>query len=170
MAATDSILTTDYQSYYRPGNFKFNLTIGDKVIGVNKVSGLGNSTDVIEYREGGEVELNHKFPGLTKVDNITVERAIVPGGVSKANPTFFLDWEKSVLDVTRAGGGAESNKEYRKLIRVDLLDRTNSIVSVWYCYNCWPTKVSWSDFDAGGNDVQRETVELACEYVRRLYT
>ena len=58
-------------------NFKFRVKWDGRVIaGVSKVSALKRSTDVVDYREGGNPSTTHKSPGLTKYEPITLERGV----------------------------------------------------------------------------------------------
>ena len=49
---------------------------GKTVLGVSKVSALKRTTEIVKYREGGENSVDHKSPGRTTYDAITLERGI----------------------------------------------------------------------------------------------
>jgi hypothetical protein len=59
-------------------NFKFRVKWdGRYVAGVSKVSALKRTTDVVEYREGGDpASLTRKLPGTVRYEAITLERGI----------------------------------------------------------------------------------------------
>ena len=74
-------LPNTYTTFYRVPSFRFQVTIYDASgnavsIGLSKISGLKDSSEVIEYREGNEPAVKHKQPGLSSADNLTLERAI----------------------------------------------------------------------------------------------
>ena len=57
--------------------FKFRVKWDGKyVAGISKVSALKRTTEVIDYREGGEPSATRKMPGLTKFEPITLERGV----------------------------------------------------------------------------------------------
>ena len=58
-------------------NFKFRILWDDKpVMGVSKVGALKRTTEVVKHRDGGDNSTDHKSPGRTTYDAITVERGI----------------------------------------------------------------------------------------------
>ena len=60
-------------------NFKFQVEWDDKpVLGVSKVGALKRTTEVVKHRSGGENSIDHKSPGRTSYEAITLERGIDP--------------------------------------------------------------------------------------------
>src|SRR5438067_1383898 len=60
-------------TYYRA--FQFSVEIqGISQARFQEVGGLDATTDVVEYREGGTMLGNLKFPGQTKHSNLTLKR------------------------------------------------------------------------------------------------
>ena len=58
-------------------NFKFRVKWdGRYVAGLSKISALKRTTEVVEYREGGDPTQTEKLPGRTKFEPITLERGI----------------------------------------------------------------------------------------------
>ena len=58
-------------------NFKFRVNWdGKPVLGVSKVGALKRTTEVVKHRSGGENSTDHKSPGRTTYDSITMERGI----------------------------------------------------------------------------------------------
>src|SRR6476660_7676177 len=58
-------------------NFKFQLVWdGRVVLGVCKVSALKRTTEVVKHRDGGDNSTDHKSPGRTTYDAITMERGL----------------------------------------------------------------------------------------------
>ena len=66
------------QSRFDPyKNFKFRVKWdGRYVAGVSKVSALKRSTEVVEHREGGDLNSMRRSPGQTKFEAITLERGV----------------------------------------------------------------------------------------------
>ena len=59
-------------------NFRFLVYLGESVVpvaGVSKVTGMKRSSDVIEYKEGGNA-ITLKGIGRTKYEPITLERGV----------------------------------------------------------------------------------------------
>src|ERR1700694_2431030 len=83
------------------------------VAGVSKVGGLKRSSDVIEYKEGGNAIIL-KGLGRTKYDAITLERGLT-------HDTDFVDWANAV-QVLDKGSPGTSLKNLRKEVRIDLLN------------------------------------------------
>ena len=56
-------------------NYKFRIIWdGKPVLGVSKVSALKRTTEVVKHREGGENSTDHKSPGRTTYEDLTLER------------------------------------------------------------------------------------------------
>jgi len=70
--------------------FKFHVEVGNITeAAFMECSGLDMSTEVYEYPEGGLNEYVHKFPGRTKMSNITLKR-----GFATSNEIF--NWYKEI--------------------------------------------------------------------------
>lgn len=125
------------------------------VAGVSKVGGLKRSSDVIEYKEGGNAIIL-KGLGRTKYDPITLERGVT-------FDTDFQDWANSsqVLD---KGSPSTSLKNLRKEIRVVLLNEAGAPVQRYNIHRCWVSEFqALPDLDAGGSAVALEHVKLENE-------
>ena len=88
------------------------------VAGVSKVSSLKRSSDVIEYKQGGNAIIL-KGLGRTKYEPITLERGVT-------YDTDFQDW----ADATQAldnGAATTSLKNLRKEIRIELRQRGGAV-------------------------------------------
>ena len=58
-------------------NFKFRVKWDGRVVaGVSKVSALKRTTEVVEYRAGGDPSTSRKSPGRTTYEPITLERGV----------------------------------------------------------------------------------------------
>src|SRR5437867_10956674 len=58
-------------------SFKFRVKWDGKVVlGVSKVSALKRTTEVVKHRDGGDPSTDHKSPGRTTYDAVTMERGL----------------------------------------------------------------------------------------------
>ena len=70
--------------------FKFHVEVGNITeAAFTECNGLEMSTEVYEYAEGGVNEYVHKFPGRTKISNVTLKR-----GFATSNEIF--DWYREM--------------------------------------------------------------------------
>lgn len=77
--------------------FKFHVEIGSLTeAAFMECSGLEMGTEVFEYKEGGVNDFVHKFPGQTKVSNVTLKR-----GFALSNEIYL--WYKEMEDSLRQG-------------------------------------------------------------------
>jgi phage tail-like protein len=138
--------------------FRFKVYFGTStsaVAAVSKVGGLKRSSDVIEYKEGGNTIIR-KGLGRTKYDPITLER-----GVTFA--TDFQDWADAA-QVLDKGAPSQSLKNLRKDIRIELLNEEGQPVMRYFVYNCWVSEFqAVPDMDAGSNSVAVEHIKLENE-------
>ena len=130
-----------YRAYY----FKVELD-GINRAGFRECSGLDTSQDPIEYREGTEGLTARKLPGLVKYSNISLKWGIT-------NDAELWDWRKKAMD-----GEIE-----RKNGSIVLLDDTGQEQLRWNFREGWPTKWTGPSFNATGNEVAIETLEIAHE-------
>jgi phage tail-like protein len=133
------------------GNFNFLVEI-DSITraAFQEASGLDSTIDVIEHREGGENLTPRKLPGLTKFSNITLKRGLT-------DDRELYDWHRSAVlgNIERKNGS------------LVLIDAQGNEKVRWNFVNAWPTKWDGPDFNAEGNDVAIETLELAHEGIER---
>lgn len=135
-------------------NFRFVLEIpefGDMEF--SDVSGFNATTDVIEYRTGGDKQVR-KFPGTTKYGNITLKRATTD------NAKMF-QWFKTCVE----NGLHEADKLTGSIKAYDY--HSNEELAQWDFEKAWPIKYTAPDFTAKGNDVAVEQLELVCERLIR---
>ena len=131
-------------------NFKFRVEIdGVTSAGFSEVTGLSTEVDCIEYREGGDF-LSRKLPGRAKYGNITLRR-----GVTKSSE--LQDWHKNILN-----GVADRRDGFVILLDDDLTPAVR-----WKFFNAFPRKWEGPSFNAKGNEVAIESLELCCERIER---
>ena len=114
-------------------------------------SGLGSTTEVIDYREGGDNRTVHKLPGKTSYSDITLKWGLTTS-------TYLWDWRQQIADgiVARKNGS---------IILFDLANSTE--VARWTFVRAWPTKWEGPALNAKGNDVAIDTLVLAHEGLTR---
>ncbi len=136
--------------------FNFRLEIdGIDRGGFLGVSGLDTSQDPVEYREGNEKPLTvRKLPGLVKYANIVLKWGII------ADDPQLWQWRISVTQ------GKIAKDKLRKNLSIVLLDDTGAEeVRRWNVRDAWPAKWTGPSFNATGNEVAVDTLELAHEGV-----
>jgi phage tail-like protein len=134
------------------GNFNFLVELdGIARAAFQECSGFDSTIDVIEHREGGDNVTPRKLPGMTKYSNISL----------KWGMTDDLELYQWHLRAVR--GDTE-----RKSGSIVALNRRGEEVARWNFRDAWPTKYDGPDFNAEGNDVAIETLELAHEGVERV--
>ncbi len=139
-------------------NFRFLVYFGNStapVAAVSKVGALKRSSDVIEYKLGGD-PITRKGLGRTKYEPITIERGVT-------QDLDFVNWANTsqVLD---KGSASTSLKNLRKEVRIDLLNEAGQPVWRFFVHRCWVSEYqALPDLDAGGNAVALEHVKLENE-------
>jgi phage tail-like protein len=122
---------------------------------VSKVGALKRSSEVIEYKSGGD-PISRKGLGRTKYEAITLERGVSfdKDFVSWANNTQVLD----------KGSPSQSLKNLRQEIRIDLLNEEGQAVQRYFVHRCWVSEYqALPDLDAGANAVAIEHIKLENE-------
>ncbi len=133
------------------GNYNFLVEIdGITRAAFHEVSGFDSTIDVIEHREGGDNLTPRKLPGMAKHSNI-----VLKWGLSDD-----IDLYKWHLDAARGNVKRRNGS-------IVLLDQQGQEKMRWNFVNAWPSKWDGPDFNAEGNDVSIETLELAHEGVER---
>jgi phage tail-like protein len=140
--------------------FKFQVIWdGEPVAGVSKVSALKRMTEVVSHREGGDVSTPRHSPGSTKYDPITLERGIT------FDPAF-QDWANLVYSTE--GDGAVSLANFRKDIKINLLNLQGTVVRSYNVFRCWVSEyTSLPELDANANAIAFESLVLQNEGFER---
>ncbi|MFY9270316.1 MAG: phage tail protein [Candidatus Manganitrophaceae bacterium] len=134
---------------YRAYNFLVEID-GITQAGFQECGGLDVTTDPIDYREGTDPNHVRKLPGLNKYSPITLKRGIT-------DSDELWKWRKTVID----------GKVERKNGSIVLLDDTGTEKIRWNFANAWPSKWSGPSFNATGNSVAVESLELTHEEVKK---
>ncbi|OKY74255.1 MAG: phage tail protein [Desulfobulbaceae bacterium DB1] len=137
-------------------NFKFKIKWDGKyVAGLNKCSALKKSTEVTEWREGGDPSASRKLPGKTSYDGITMEAGVT-------HDTTFEEWANLVNNFQ--SDASMSLKNFRKDIVIDVFNLQGSKVLSYKVYRCWVSEYqALPELDASGNAVMIQSIKLENE-------
>jgi phage tail-like protein len=125
------------------------------VAGVSKVGAIKRSSDVIEYREGGN-GIIRKGLGRTKYEPITLERGVT-------HDASFEAWANAA-QVLDKGSPGTSLSNLRQLVRIEFLNEQRQPVHRYLVYRCWVSEFqALPDLDAGTNAVAIEHIKLENE-------
>ena len=148
-------------------------------IGFMSVAGFTMNTEVIPYREGGNNTTTRKMPGQTDFAPITLTRGVT---LSK-NSQAMYNWMRTIFNVNQGLGTKRNgaNPNFRTNFVINVLEHP---VTQWNVpgplggkgagggvnvkmkikvYNAWPSTLTYSDFDAGGNAVLIQSMVLQHE-------
>ncbi len=134
-------------------NFRFRIECcGVENGGFSEVSGFDLSIDVIEYRRGGNPTPPTTLPRSAKCSNITLKKGVI-------------DQHLYTWIIECVGGTIE-----RKSLCLNAYgeEDSNTIIASWSIENAWPVKYTAPDFNATGNDVAVESLEIAHESLKRI--
>lgn len=137
-------------------NFKFRLLWDQKVVlGVSKVGPLKRTTEVVTHRDGGDNSRDHKSPGRTTYEGITMERGVT-------HDLEFAAWADKVHPA--AGDAAMDLKDFRKDVTLELLNEKGHVAKRYFLYRCWVSEFqALPDLDANANAVAIESLKLELE-------
>ncbi|GAM10182.1 T4-like virus tail tube protein gp19 [Geobacter sp. OR-1] len=141
--------TGDRKDPFRAYNFLVEID-GITRAGFKECSGLDSTQDPIEYRDGGDPIHSRKLPGMVKFSNITLKRGIT-------DDAELWAWRRTAMD----------GKVERKNGSIILLDDTGAEKLRWNFVNAWPNKWTGPTFNASGNEVAIESLEIAHEGVAK---
>ena len=134
-------------------NFKFRVKWdGQYVAGLSKCSALKKTTEMTEWREGGDPSTSRKLPGKTSYDAITLDAGIT-------HDPAFEEWANLVNNFQ--GDAAMSLKNFRKDITIDVFNEAGQKVISYNVYRCWVSEYqALPELDSAGNAVAIQTIKL----------
>lgn len=138
--------------------FKFRVVWdGRPVAAVSRVSGLRRTTAVVRFRAGGDPSLEHRSPGRTEYEPITLERGVT-------QDREFERWADQVWQLGAPSGKEVALASLRKDVRIELLNEAGQVVLAYVVYRCWPSRYqALPDLDARADAVAIEALELQHE-------
>ena len=137
---------------YRSYRFRVDLSGTASASAFSEVTVPETTVDNVEYREGTDPTHVRQLSGLTKYGNITLKRGVT-------DSMDLTTWFKTITDK-----GAEGN---RQNLTITLIDEAGADKTAWNVTNAWPTKLETGGFNATGNEVLIETLELVHEGIER---
>ena len=138
-------------------NFKFRVKWdGRTIAGVTKVGALKRTTEVVEFREGGDPSTSRKSPGKTKFEAITLDQGVT-------HDREFSLWAK--VWNFGAGLGAEvSLKDFRKDITIEVYNESGQLALRYNVFRCWVSEYqALPDLDASANAIAIRHIKLENE-------
>ena len=146
-------------------NFKFRVAFPGRgyVAGISKVSALKRTTEMVEFREGGDPSSSHKSPGKTKYEAITLERGVTH------DPEFEM-WANQVWNYGNAQAAPDqrtkevSLKDFRRNISIDLFNESGEKVISFQVFRAWVSEyTAQADLDANANAILIQSIKLEHE-------
>jgi phage tail-like protein len=139
-------------------NFKFRVKWdGMYVAGVSRISALKRTTEVLEYREGGDPSQIRKSPGRTKYEPIILERGVT-------HDPAFEQWANKVWNLGAAPGMEASLKDFRKDIIIEFYNEAGQLALAYKVYRCWVSEYqALPDMDANSSAVAIQYIKLENE-------
>lgn len=166
-------------------NFKFqvqivhqdaNLSREVAQMGFTQVSGLGQQTEMVPYREGGWNTNPHKLPGMTDFPPLSMASGVYyqkPGMWNMARQMFSTAWGEGTLGVA---------EEFRFDLIIRVLDHpvtegpasgargsTAGAVLGFVAYNAWVGGCNFGDLNAMDNSVLVHSLTLHHEGLEPLF-
>lgn len=162
-------------------DFNFVVTIqpndsGSQAVsmGFMTVSGLGHTTDVIAYRQGGWNVSVTNMPGQVLFAPLVLTRGVTLGA-TQPQITWFQEIFGLIQGVgnaqkTAAGqaGGINLHSDFRACVYIYVLSHPNTngkpVEKMGIkCYNAWPYQLAYSELDAGSNQLLISQMTLCFE-------
>jgi phage tail-like protein len=137
-------------------NFKFRVKVDNQyVAGLSKCSVLKRTTEVTEWREGGDPSTSRQLPGKTKYEAVTLEAGLTH------DPTFE-NWANLVHNFQ--GDAAMSLRNFRKDIIIDVYNEAGQKVHSYKLFRAWVSEYqALAELDASANAVAIQTIKLENE-------
>ncbi len=154
MANTGFVVNATRVDPYK--NFKFRvLWDGKPVLGISKVGSLKRTTEVVKHRSGGENSYDHKSPGRSSYDAITLERGI----------THDLEFEKWANKVHSFQGDPVMDLNgYKKDLTLEVMNEKGQVALRYHMFNCWVSEfAAVPDLDANANAIAIEHLKVELE-------
>ncbi len=149
--ATDQPCASFVSRHYRIRAARYALRVmwdGEAIAGVRRVRGLGQLTELVSVRDGGDPNASRVVVGPTKFEPVTIARGI----------TCDDAFEKWAQAMRQGAGGAP-----RKDVRIELHDGERRLTVAWVLKRALPVKFEAPDLNAASNDVAIEELTLAYE-------
>ncbi|MDD9972214.1 MAG: phage tail protein [Myxococcales bacterium] len=140
---------------------EYEVSIGGSLSpGISKVSGLGDGeVEAIEQPSGGS-RIIHKIGGsIVKFDDITLERYM--DGTDE--DVRFYKWFRDMFKLEPGAQGSSDRRGGSIVVK-----RMGEEVMRFKFEGAWVKSSKFTDLQAGGNEVMKQTVVLAVERMERV--
>lgn len=137
-------------------NYKFRVIMDKRpVLGISKVGALKRTTEVVKHRSGGENSTDHKSPGRTTYDGLTLERGIT-------HDREFERWANMVHPYSGDAGMDLVN--YKKDLILEVQNEKGQVAFRYQLFDCWVSEyTAMPDLDANANAIAIETIKIELE-------
>ena len=138
-----------FSRHYRIHTARYALRVtwdGEAISGIRRVRGLGQLTELISVRDGGDADASRSILGPTKFEPVTITRGL-------SRDTAFEKWAQAM----RHGTGPAPRKD----VRIELHDNARRITFAWVLKGALPIKFEAPDLNAAATDVAVEELTLA---------
>lgn len=154
MATTGFVKNAHRIDPYKTYKFRI-IWDGRPVLGVSKVGPLKRTTTVVPYHSGGENSVDHKSPGRTSYDGLTLERGIT-------HDEEFEKWANLVHPY--AGDVAMDLVAYKKELILEVMNEKGHVALRYFLHNCWVSEfTAVPALDASANAVAVEMIKIELE-------
>ena len=145
-------------------NFKFRVKWdGRYVAGVNRISGLRRTTDVVEQRDGSDPNHARLSPGVTRYEPLVLERGVT-------HDTEFEKWANKIWNFGSGLGAEVSLRDFRKDIILEVYNEAGQLAIAYKVFRCWASEFqALPELDANANAVAIQTLKLENEGWERDY-
>ena len=139
-------------------NFKFRVKWdGRYVPGVTRVSALKRTTEVMEYRAGGDPSLVNKSPGRTRYEPIVLERGVT-------HDPAFEQWANKTWKKGASAGKEASLADFRKDIVIEFYNESGQLVIAYKVFRCWVSEFqALPALDANSGAIAVQSIKLENE-------
>src|SRR5215813_1613469 len=121
---------------------------GEAIAGVRRVRGLGQLTELVSVRDGGDPNASRVIVGPTKFEPVTLARGIT-------RDDAFEKWAQAM----RQGVAPPPQED----VRIELHDGERRLTVAWVLKGALPVKIEAPDLNADSSDVAMEELTLAYE-------
>ena len=117
-----------------------------------EVSGLSVNVEAEDYGEGGENRFVHKLPTRTNYSSLQLKRGMLIGSA-------LIHWVRQAVE----------QFVFKPIdVNILLLNNMHIPVGAWHVVNAYPQSWTTSDFNAQGNEVTVETLQLHYDYFKTI--
>jgi phage tail-like protein len=154
MANTGFVVNAQRVDPYK--NFKFRvLWDGKAVLGISKCGALKRTTEVVKHRSGGDNSHDHKSPGRSSFEGVSMERGV----------THDLEFEKWANKVHNYEGDSTMDLAgYKKDLTLEVMNERGQVALRYFLFRCWVSEyTAVPDLDANANATAIQSLKLELE-------